>query len=140
MIELNKIYCGNALDLDFIPDGIVDCTATSPPYYALRNYENEEEQIGLERTPEEYVENLVRVFTGVYRITKDTGVLFLNLGDSYWGGKGKSGSQSPDTADERYQSGLAITKRQQQLGGNGVTRPTDGKHESIKQKDLIGIP
>jgi len=55
---------------------------TSPPYFGLRDYGNEK-QIGLEKTPDEYVSELVDVFREVYRVLKDDGTLWLNLGDSY---------------------------------------------------------
>ncbi len=140
MIELNKIYNENCLTgLKKLPDNSIDCCVTSPPYYGLRDYGNDD-QIGLEETPELFVANLSAVFEEVRRVLKPEGTLWLNLGDSYWGGKGKSGSQSPEEADERNKEGLAITSKNQQLGGNGYTRPTDKKHFEIKPKDLIGIP
>jgi DNA modification methylase len=93
-------------------------------------------QIGLEQTPELYVENLVSVFREVRRVLKDDGVLWLNLGDSYWGGKGQS-SQAWST---EHQDRDTLEKAQHQITGKGETRPTDGKHPIIKPKDLIGIP
>ncbi len=56
---------------------------TSPPYYGLRDYGGEEKQIGLEQTPEEYVEQLVNVFSLVRDCLTDDGTLWLNLGDTY---------------------------------------------------------
>ncbi|MDD4588830.1 MAG: DNA methyltransferase [Parabacteroides sp.] len=55
-----------------------------------------DKQIGLEPTPEEYVNNLVEVFRVVKRVLRDDGTLWLNLGDSYWGGKGKSAHGDAD--------------------------------------------
>jgi len=60
----------------------VDSVITSPPYYSLRDYGNEG-QLGLEKTPEEYVQNLVKVFREVKRVLKPTGTLWLNIGDKY---------------------------------------------------------
>ena len=57
---------------------------TSPPYYGLRNYGGEEDQIGLEQTPEEYVDNLVKVFREVRNCLTDDGTCWVNLGDSYY--------------------------------------------------------
>jgi DNA modification methylase len=111
----------------------VDCCVTSPPYFGLRDYGNDQ-QIGLEDTPEEFVANLVEVFTEVKRVLKPEGTLWLNLGDSYWGGKGMNGnSKARNTAEERG----AI-----QSGGTPLQsfRALDGKHPSIKPKDLVGIP
>ena len=93
-------------------------------------------QIGLEASPELYVENIVAVFREVWRVLKDDGVLWLNLGDSYWGGKGQS-SQAWST---EHQDRNTLQKAQHQITGKGETRPTDGKHPVIKAKDLIGIP
>ena len=60
----------------------IQCCVTSPPYWGLRDY-GHDGQLGLEATPEQYVENMVEVFREVRRILKDDGVLWLNLGDSY---------------------------------------------------------
>lgn len=139
-MNVNKIYNENCLTgLKKLADKSVDCCVTSPPYFGLRDY-GTSEQIGLEETPELFVAAMVEVFTEVKRVLKDEGTLWLNLGDSYWGGKGASGTQSPEQADERNKQGLALTSKAQQLGGKGYTRPTDKKHTEIKAKDLVGIP
>lgn len=96
-----------------------------------------DEQIGIEETPEEYVQKLVALFEEVRRVLKPTGTLWLNLGDSYWGGKGAS-SQAYSTAMVGKRK--TLNKKQHQIAGMGGTRPTDGKHDTIKPKDLIGIP
>jgi DNA modification methylase len=62
--------------------GSVNCCVTSPPYFGLRDYGNDE-QIGLEETPEAFVESMVNVFREVKRVLADDGTLWLNLGDSY---------------------------------------------------------
>src|SRR3990167_3340421 len=86
-IELNKIYCGDALKiLRTWPDEFVDCVVTSPPYWGLRDY-GVKGQLGLEKTPEEYVSKMVEVFRECKRVLKKDGVMFLNLGDSYSGDK-----------------------------------------------------
>ena len=56
---------------------------TSPPYYGLRNYGDEENQIGQEDTPEEYIQQLVEVFREVRNVLTDDGTLWVNIGDSY---------------------------------------------------------
>ena len=66
-----------------LPDKSIQMCITSPPYYNLRNYENQENQLGLEKTPEEFIKNLVDVFAEVHRVLRDDGTLWLNLGDSY---------------------------------------------------------
>jgi DNA modification methylase len=139
-MKLNTIENIDCIEgLRRLPDESVDCCITSPPYYGLRDY-GVDGQIGLEDSPEEFVLKMVEVFAQVKRVLKKEGTLWLNLGDSYWGGKGMSGTQSPEEADKRNHFGKAITKKYQQMGGPGQVRVTDKKHESIKAKDLIGIP
>ena len=66
-----------------LPDKSIQMCVTSPPYYNLRDYDNQENQLGLENTPEKFVANLVEVFAEVHRVLRDDGTLWLNLGDSY---------------------------------------------------------
>ena len=65
-----------------IETGTVQCVVTSPPYWGLRNYQVDG-QLGLESTPEEYVEKMVEVFRQIKRVLKHDGTVWLNLGDSY---------------------------------------------------------
>jgi len=118
-----------------MPDECVQMCVTSPPYWGLRDY-GIEGQLGLEKTPEEYIEKMVQIFREVRRVLRSDGSLWLNLGDSYWGGKGKSG-QAWSTANQDRET---IQGSQHQITGMGETRPSDGKHEIIKPKDLVGIP
>jgi DNA modification methylase len=117
-----KILHGSCLDrLKDLEDQSINTCVTSPPYWGLRDY-GEGEQLGLEETPEAFVENLVNVFREVKRVLRDDGTLWLNLGDS-------------------YSSGGRTTTTNQTLRGDkdyGVTRPKPS--EGIKPKDLIGIP
>jgi DNA modification methylase len=126
-----KILVGDALSqLKKLEDGSVNTCITSPPYWGLRDY-GVGGQLGLENTPEEYVENLVNIFREVRRVLKDDGTLWLNLGDSYAGsGKGRNGDGS---------HGLGSIKQASNRGAvNGILRKNDtGK---LKPKDLVGIP
>ena len=83
-MKTEKIYQGNCIEVlkDF-SDESIDCVVTSPPYWGLRDY-NKEEQLGLEKTPEEFVANLVKVFSEVKRVLKSSGSVWLNLGDTYY--------------------------------------------------------
>lgn len=104
-----------------IPAQSVQCVITSPPYWGLRDY-GESDQIGLEQTPTDYVNEMVKVFDEVWRVLKDDGVLWLNLGDSYAGNNSRASSNG--------RAGYG-TERE------GVfTKTGDG----IKPKDLVGIP
>ena len=118
-----KILQGDCIQsLKKLEDESINTCNTSPPYWGLRDYNGEEKQLGLEETPEEFVENLVNVFREVKRVLRDDGTVWLNLGDS-------------------YSSGGRTTTTNQTLRGDkdyGVTRPKPS--EGIKPKDLIGIP
>lgn len=86
----NVVLYGDALArLKELPGECVQACVTSPPYYGLRRYGTQATEIGREDSPQEYVGRLVEVFREVRRTLRDTGVLWLNLGDSYAGsGKG----------------------------------------------------
>jgi len=127
---INKVLQGDALEiLKQMPDEIVDTIITSPPYWGLRNY-GVDGQIGLEKTPEEYVEKLMNIFREAKRVLKKTGTLWLNLGDSYAGNmRGSNGS------------GWFSVKSKVQLGNRGsFVQPPNWKNIRLKPKDLVGIP
>lgn len=89
-MKTNEIINSDVIDaLKGLPDNSIDCCVTSPPYFGLRDY-GVEGQIGLEKTPEEYIAKLTEVFRHVRRILKPEGTLWLNIGDSYNGYKGNS--------------------------------------------------
>lgn len=86
----NRIFCGDALEvLRKLPADSIDCVITSPPYYALRDYEVKG-QIGLEREFSEYVEKLLIIFDEVKRVLKASGTCWVVIGDTY-GGSATSG-------------------------------------------------
>ena len=130
MIRLTIIILqGDVVDqLRTLPDRSVQCVVTSPPYYGLRDYQVEG-QIGLEDTPEAYVQKIVEVFREVKRVLRDDGTLWLNLGDSY------SGSNS--TKDAAINPNSISFKSGQTKGG---TLKPIGIIEGLKPKDMIGIP
>lgn len=116
-----KIIEGDAITgIATLNDDSVDCCITSPPYWGLRDY-GHGDQIGLEPTPEAYVENIVEVFREVRRVLKPTGTLWLNIGDSY-----TSGRRTWRDADAKNQ-GRAMSYR----------APTP---DGLKPKDIVGIP
>src|SRR4051812_6607042 len=83
-----ELIRGNALDLPLADDS-VDLIITSPPYFALRSYQDEGQhydgQIGSEETPEQFLEALWTVMAECWRGLKPTGSAFVNLGDKYTG-------------------------------------------------------
>jgi DNA modification methylase len=77
------ILCGDALaELRRLPDNLVDCIVTSPPYFGQRRYHSDDE-IGREATPQEYVTRLTDVFREAQRVLNPSGTLWLVLGDKY---------------------------------------------------------
>lgn len=105
----------------------VQCCVTSPPYWGLRDY-GVSGQLGLEKTPEEYVGKMVAGFREVKRVLRDDGTLWLNLGDSYY----------------NYRPGCTSQTKQTLNGVDGkVIEFSDkrgSKQEGLKEKDLCGIP
>lgn len=139
-----QLITGDSLDiLKTLQSESVQCVVTSPPYFGLRDY-GSDKQIGLEQSPVEYVNKLVLIFCEVYRILKTDGTLWLNLGDSYIGGKGRSGSSGPAKQELRHSRGISINRAHHTIGGGGILKATDNlpllRELGIKPKDLIGIP
>lgn len=133
---VGSIHTGDALRvLRTLPTESVHCCVTSPPYYGLRDY-GVKGQIGLEPTPEAYIRRMVQVFREIRRVLRKDGTCWVNLGDSWWGGKG----QSAQAWSTENQDRTTMQKAQHQITGKGQTRPTDKKHHTLKPKDLIGIP
>ena len=121
-----KVYAGDSLDvLHKLPDGTYDCVITSPPYYWLRDY-GVKGQIGQEESVEEYVKHISDVMDEVNRVLKQTGVLFLNIGDTYYSGKGESQGVDPKSNKRRF--GLRAVDKS---GGLGI---------GLRPKTVIGIP
>jgi DNA modification methylase len=125
------LCCGDVLEvLKTIPSETVHCCITSPPYYGLRDY-GVDGQIGLEKTPEEYVERLISVFREVRRVLRFDGTLWVNIGDSYAGsGKGRNGDGTHSAGGNQATNKGTIA---------GHLRKTQGG-PGVKPKDLIGIP
>lgn len=110
--------------LELSPSSI-HCCITSPPYFGLRNYDVEG-QVGLEETPQEYIQHLVDIFQEVHRVLRDDGTLWVVIGDSYCTiPYGKNGSNAPDPKFKQRAS---------------TTQANRKKLPGLKNKDLIGIP
>lgn len=128
---MNKIIFGDCRETihQLIADGVkVQMCVTSPPYYGLRDY-GHDGQLGLEETPEAYIANMVEVFNLVRELLTDDGVLWLNIGDSYY--------------NYRPVAGQALVK--QTCASNEQDLPQScarrgNKQIGLKEKDLIGIP
>lgn len=128
---MDKLLIGDAVKcLQELPENTVDTCVTSPPYFGLRDY-GAVGQIGLEKTPQEYIDKLVSVFREVRRVLKPSGTCWVIIGDCY-AGSGKGAANYPDNA-AKYKQG---TNR----GMLGATKTTQVTTPGIKPKDLIGIP
>lgn len=114
-----------------LPEKSVQCCVTSPPYFGLRDYKVAG-QIGLEPTPDEYVREMVAVFSAVRRVLKDDGVLWLNLGDSYARQAGDDSTRGTPNVGGHKRAMDAGADR----SGMGNNRPPSG----FKPKDLLLIP
>lgn len=120
------IYCGSALEvLKALPDESVNCVVTSPPYFWLRDY-GVSGQIGLEDTIDDYVGSLTVIMNEVKRVLRKDGVAFLNIGDTFYSGKGMSHGKDGKSRKRRF--GLRAVDKS---GGMGI---------GLKRKSLIGIP
>ncbi len=122
--RMDRLLHGDALKvLKTFATESIDCIITSPPYYGLRDY-GVAGQIGLEKTPEEFVQKLVEIFRECRRVLRNDGTLWLNLGDSYAaGGNGGHGKKQQSNRGTRA------------LAGKAKKAPP-----GLKPKDLIGIP
>src|SRR4051812_16196384 len=117
------IYAGDALTvLSTLDTGIAQMCVTSPPYWAQRDY-GIAGQIGIERSPEQYIANLVAVFREVRRVLADDGTLWVHIGDTFINAKGRAHGHDAKQGARRF--GL---------------RPNDVSVPGYKRKDLVGIP
>lgn len=122
--EAIVLHHGDSLAvLKQFPDASVDCCVTSPPYFGLRDY-GQDGQYGLEASPAEYVETMRVLFAEVRRVLADDGTLWLNLGDSYYSGRGASTGVDEKNPARRF----------------GVRSVDKGGADWAKPKDLLGIP
>lgn len=133
MINNNIIITGDAIkSMQKLPAASINTCVTSPPYFGLRDY-GHDGQIGLEQTPDAFVQALVDVFREVRRVLRDDGTLWLNLGDSYARAGGWSNNNGLDGVATRQESSRPISNI-----------PSTGSSQKLasgcKPKDLIGIP
>jgi DNA modification methylase len=128
----NVIINDDALTaLKSFPDNSIDCVVTSPPYYGLRDY-GHGNQIGLEKSPQEYISKILTIFDQIMRVLKNEGTLWLNLGDTYIGGGNNRGNTS--TLSNQQKSNRGAIGQVAQFGIHKF------KSDFLKPKDLCGIP
>ena len=149
MGEFRIIQADVLSGLASVADGSVRCCVTSPPYWGLRDY-GHEWQIGLEATPDAYVERMVGVFREVRRVLADDGTLWLNLGDSYATGRGGTAMPAETLAggvggqgdDDAHRGRLAQVPNTKNPNAPIATYQPHRNAGAIglKHKDLVGIP
>lgn len=107
---INQVIQGDCLEvMKDIPDKSIDMILTSPPYWALRDY-GVENQLGQEKTFQEYINKLCDMFDEVKRILKDSGTCWVNIGDTYGGTGDKKDSKDPKYKDGRNGQSKALNK------------------------------
>ena len=120
------------------PDNSIDCCVTSPPYYGLRDY-GVDGQIGLEESPEAYIDRLVGVFCEVKRVLKGDGTLWVNIGDSYAAQRGGSHQPAETLSGGKHgytEDGDTVNRGRER--GYNPTR--NASAIGLKHKDMVGIP
>lgn len=143
---LNRVHFGDCLEtLRRMPDGIVNTCVTSPPYFGLRDY-GHPGQIGLEASPDEFVQRLVDVFREVRRVLRDDGTAWVNMGDSYAGSRQGPQGEASTLAGNGHQGGgpkrrdvprpMVASRRRDD---EPIPR-SDVRVAGLKPKDLIGVP
>lgn len=141
MIELIQGEC--LKKLQELPDKSVHCCVTSPPYWGLRDF-GHPDQIGLEKTPEEFIAKIVAVFCEVHRVLRDDGTCWINMGDSYYGswgnyGGGQRGAMDGIERQRKIISGSRVADRAW-IGREREKPVTTYKHPVLKPKDMVGMP
>lgn len=112
--------------LPTLPSGMFQCCVTSPPYWGLRDYDHPA-QIGAEKSPKDYVKNLVKTFREVGRVLRDDGTVWLNIGDGY-ARNGGTGGHGPNAI-------VGNTKKLIQKRNCKVPEVW-----GLKDRDLLGMP
>jgi site-specific DNA-methyltransferase (cytosine-N4-specific) len=119
--ENGWIYAGDArVILEKLPESSLDSCITSPPYWGMRDY-GYDNQIGAENDVNAYISDLVGIFRQIRRVLKDSGTLWLNIGDTYTSGNRKWRD------DDKKNKGRGMKYR-------------PATPEGLKPKDLIGLP
>jgi len=140
----SELHCGDALDvLRTLTDQSVQCCVTSPPYWGLRDY-GTPGQLGLEPTPEAYVEKIVEIFSEIRRVLRKDGTLWLNMGDCYAtqpnGNVGNTGLHDGGQARRRIGSAKTYAHPHDEDDRTFRDKPFNTIVAGLKPKDLVGLP
>lgn len=125
-----KVYLGKNVDnIKLLEDRSVKVVVTSPPYFRLRRYGDSNDELGTEPTPEEFIENLCKVFDEIKPKLADDGTMWVNLGDTYAG----------DVSEGVKKFGSADFQAERP-GRQNVAQPGRKLTGDLKRKDMTGIP
>lgn len=111
-----------------LADGSVQCCVTSPPYWNLRDYKLGPNALGLEKTPELFIQHLVEIFREVKRVLRDDGICWIVIGDSYAGSGG-------DHTKHHKRTEPTLERNESNEGRRRILST-----DRLKPKDLVGIP
>ncbi|KKN77599.1 hypothetical protein LCGC14_0358740 [marine sediment metagenome] len=134
-MKVDTIICHDITKGIPLPDKSVQCVVTSPPYWGLRDY-GVAGQLGLEKTPEEYIERMVGVFRHVWRVLRDDGTCWVNMGDTYAMSSmhGKGDITNFTREDSTAKEGVKAWE-------GGISRKfNSAKASGLKPKDLCMMP
>jgi DNA modification methylase len=128
--------------LRLLADNSVHCIVTSPPYWGLRDY-GVDGQIGLEASPAEFITAMVDVFEELRRVLRPDGTCWMNMGDSYAGGRrgpdvgsGLQGSRDAQQQSRNAQAKMTASRRRD----NAPIPRSDVRAPGLKPKDLVMMP
>lgn len=139
---------GDALALPLADDSI-DLVVTSPPYFALRSYQDGGEhcdgQIGSEASPQEFLEALWAATAEMVRVVKPSGSIFVNLGDKYAAGHGGSSTERGGVTIRKRSSFAPTPKERPDLPNPPASwgkRDATGRNvvPGFRPKSLMGMP
>lgn len=135
--ETIKLFHGNALNvLERMPGNAIQVLITSPPYFGLRDYgTGDSNELGSEKTPEEYVSKMVAIFREAKRVLRNDGTVWLNLGDTYSGSGGTTGGYSNKSTLVGYTG--------EHTKGREMSRNQQSAHKTsvdLESGNLVGIP
>ncbi len=150
-LPLNRVICGNCLEImREWPSESIDFCMFSPPYWGLRCYGEEANiewpdgwkgQLGLEPSWKMYIEHMRMICREIKRILKKTGNMYIVIGDTYYGGKGRSAhAWSLEKSAERLMKGETLQRAYTMPAGRGKYRPQDRPQTPYRPKCLMGIP
>lgn len=147
MLALNKIHCMDAREgLEKLPDESIDCVVTSPPYWAMRDYripatkwgDGMRSVLGLEPTFDAYLEHLLEIFDQIKRVLKNTGTVWVNLGDTY---AGSWGSYTPKrTKEKQKQLRYHCSSWPRPAYEDNTFRPPSSYKQFVRPRSLCQIP